>query len=150
MNDKSKHYTSSQTYTDMETGMTKQFTFIDHDIKKYHMYHESDEEREQRTIKTKEHLNNVIDEILQFPAIYAALPEDDIVKAYIFTEIISSEGEVKWEEKVLREVCIIDSEFAFNLKTRLLNHYIKPKYKNKEFTHEQIMSGKWKKYENRK
>ena len=143
---KSDYYTGAEGYTDLD-GQSKQFTYIDHDIKSKVSFHDDSPEAMEKVNKEiKTRLEEIIQEILQFPAIYAAYPEDDMLKAHLYNEIIDSTDGVKWDEKILREVCEIDREFAATLHNRLWKQYIKPDHQNEEPTHEEMMTGKWKEW----
>ena len=144
MDKKGNYYTSPDNYTDID-GNLKTFTYIDHDKKtSISMSTETEEEREERKKNHKTLLQQTIDEIIEFPAIYAAYPEDDMLKAHLFNEIINSEDGVKWDIPILKEICMIDRDFALLLRSRLWKQYIKPENIFKELTHEEFMEGKWK------
>lgn len=150
---KRKDYlTSYDTYTDRD-GNLKQFTVIDHDVKKPVGGRESKETKDRKKKELEELRKSIkssseekIDEILLFPPIYAAYPEDDFVQAHIFNEIISTDNGIAWDEKILREVCEIDKGFSHKLFGRVWKQYVKEEFQKEELSHEQMMKKEWEKW----
>lgn len=148
------YHTRETHYQDWE-GNWHPFSIVDHDKKtstaamqkgkSKATLEKEKEESTDRNNQLKSYNEEKIDEILQFPAVYSALPSDDFIQAHLFSEIISKEeGDVKWDNTILREICSIDREFTSKLHTRLWQHHIKPEYQKEELTHEDMMAGKWK------
>ena len=132
---KKDYYTSPDNYTDID-GNLKTFTYVDHDIKTKisTSIPETIEEKEKRIKEQKSILEETILEILEFPAIYSAYPEDDMLQAHLFNEIINSTNGITWDETILREVCRLNREFAYTLRRRLWKQYIKPEHIFKDIT----------------
>lgn len=131
------YHTRETHYQDWE-GNWHPFSVVDHDKKistarmgtKGKSKDTLEKEKEENTAvkqELKSYNEQKIDEILLYPAIYAALPTDDFVQAHLFSEIISKdEGEVKWDTLILREICSLDTQFTLKLHKRLEDHYKKP------------------------
>lgn len=131
-------------YTDLY-GHSKQFTYIDHDVKtKISTYAPTEEEkREQKAIEDKRRADR-IDEILSLPAVCAVQSEDPFIKQVLYEEfVVRSPQGIKWNEIVLRNACSIDDELARALHLRVWRKTVKEQYWFEEMSHEDIMAGKW-------
>lgn len=144
---KNKHNKKSQyvgdhggRYTDID-GMSKQFTYIDHDKKPTQStYIETGNAAE----TFKKMLNEGIDEILQFPAAAA------VWGAYgdQYEQLVerSVEGGITWRENLVREVLNINPDAFYTLHSRVWKNTVREQYWFEEMSHEDIMAGEWRKW----
>lgn len=89
---KSDHYTSAKNYTDLD-GMSKSFTFIDHDIKTSISTNTEIMDKEWQ----KKYKEQLVDQILTLPASICPTPFSDyVIRGAGITQIT-------WNDKMLRD-----------------------------------------------
>lgn len=123
-------------YTDID-GMSKQFTYIDHDKKTRISTFKDNSNQEEMDKQLKQWRDESIAEIL-------ALPPVNVAEDYAQFIIREREKGVIWDKDMVIEACLADSEFRRVLHMRLWRSTVKEKYWFEEMSHEDILAGKWK------
>ena len=142
-------------YTD-ENGMSRQFTYVDHDRKLSSRVSggESKEYKAQKKKKLedlkaqiKKRNDEKIEQILCLPAINAVMSHDDFVDAQLYEEFITRSADIgiTWNEEMVRSACTINHELCRNLHIRVWRYTVKPEFWNEDMSHEDILNGEWKK-----
>ena len=138
MDKKSDHYTSAETYRDLD-GNYKQFTFIDHDIKKYAMPITSISESELADLKrTRE---EAIEAILAMPAISLLRSGNTLAENYIIRD---QEKGIIWHEKAVKEALIINPDLIYLFSNTVWRNTVKEQNWFTELSNKEIIEGKWK------
>ena len=121
-------------------GQTKQFTYVDHDIKPSANIYVPDGTANKTF---REGLNRTIDAILALPAVSAA--RDPFERYEQFIERSMEKG-VSWRENVVREAININPDISYELFNQVWKRTVKEQYWFEEMSHEDILAGKWKKW----
>ena len=127
-------------YTD-ESGMSRQFTYIDHDKKtKIGLNSMSDSEFQSLKKNINTAIDREIDEILALPAVNISNNEG------LYDEFIIRDQEkgILWHESMVRDACRINDILRHNLHLRVWRNTVKEKNWFVEMSHEDILAGKWK------
>ena len=144
MDKKSQHVGNhGGAYTDMD-GMSRQFTYIDHDKKtSVGTSNLSDKERKALAKQVRQSIDETIEEIL-------SLPPNISNNWGLYTEFLVrnvEENRIEWHEEMVRNACRVNDELRHNLHLTVWRNTVKPQYwfeQDHKLTHEDIMAGKWK------
>ena len=122
-------------------GLSKQFTYIDHDKKtKISTYNE--EEKQQMEEQLKKWRDDTIAEILALPAVNAVKADADYE---ILIKRDPKQG-VIWNEDVVIEKCIDNPEYRRVLHILTWRNTVKERYWFEDMSHEDIVGKKWEKW----
>lgn len=128
-------------YTDID-GMSKQFTYIDHD-KKTKVSRATKENLEDLQIVMRTFAEMAIEEILAMPAVNAVRNPDGLYEEFITRD---PEKGITWNERVVKDACMINSTLRSNLWNQVWKASVKMQYWFEDMPHEDIIAGEWKKW----
>jgi hypothetical protein len=128
-----------------EYGHTKQFTYIDHDVKPTIRTTPPKSEAEIAEISAlvKQEAEKAIAEILQFPAISAIKNLNGEYEQFVLRD---EQNGITWREDMVREACMINSTLRHNLSLATWRGSVKFEHWWDDMSHEDIMAGKWKEW----
>lgn len=140
---KSQHYTSAEKYTDLE-GHSRQFTFVDHDIKSTLSSTPPMKESELEELRKfiSQSRINKIEEILALPAISFVKSKNTFAETFIER---NREKGVVWHEVAVRNL-ISNPPMLDAVHHCTWRYTIKEAYWFEEMSHEDILAGKWKEW----
>jgi hypothetical protein len=120
------------TYIDND-GQSKQFTYIDHDKKTKVAPSKPLSEDERASLKDslKQYEQNMIEEILAFPAVNAVRNPFGLYEEFV----IRSESGITWHEQMVREACSINDTLRRNLHTQLWRRTVKEQFWFEDMSH---------------
>lgn len=129
-------------YTDID-GMSKQFTYIDHDKKtKISTAHKGETLEELReSIKT--HAYKVIRAILSMPAVNVVRNPDGLYEEFVTRD---SEKGILWNETMVFDACSINPTLCYNMFNQVWKTSVKMQYWFEDMPYDDIIAGQWKKW----
>jgi len=127
-------------YTDID-GMSKQFTYVDHDKKTTISTHNEDTKEVKEALKS--HTDQVIEAILSLPAVNAVRNPDGLYEEFIIRD---KELGISWNEHVVRDALPLNSTLRYNLFNQVWKASVKMQYWNEDMSYEDIIKGEWMKW----
>jgi hypothetical protein len=142
MDKKSQHVGNhGGAYTDLD-GMSKQFTYIDHDKKSKISFNIGGKDFDKEKF-----FKDSADEILALPAVNAVRNTMGLYEEFILRD--QKDGKIKWNESRVREVCSTYKSF-FDIGRSLWlitwRTTVREAYWFVDISHEEILAGKWKEW----
>lgn len=135
-------------YVDLD-GMTKQFTYVDHDKKtKIHIPLTEEEKKELQDSIAKRKEETIL-EILAMPAVNVMSREDTLLDKNLYNEFVlrhKERKEIFWNEEFLRKACNLNEDLARTLHLRVWRNTVKEQYWFEDLSHEEMIAKKWKKW----
>lgn len=128
-------------YTDID-GMSKQFTYVDHDKKTKISTHKSESLEELR----KAHINHVgkqVTAMLALPAINVVRNQDGLFEEFIIRD---KDKGVIWNEDMVWDACTINSLLLHNMWIQVWKTSVKEQYWFEDISYDDIAKGEWKKW----
>ena len=127
-------------YTDID-GMSKQFTYVDHDKKTKISTHNKDTKEVKEALKS--HTQQVIEAILAMPAVNAVRNPDGLYEEFIQRD---SQTGITWNEHMVKDALPLNSVLCHNLFTQVWKATVKMQYWNEDMSYQDIINGEWKKW----
>jgi len=135
-------------YTD-ENGMSRQFTYVDHDRHTSRLKtRETEVEKKERERKASELHAEVkaaqirrVDEILALPAVAFAMSGNTYAEDCIIRDL---EKGIIWDETYVRNFLDIRSDMITPILNSCWKNTVKEQFWFDEMSHEDILAGKWK------
>lgn len=128
-------------YTDID-GMSKQFTYIDHD-KKTKISTSQGETLEQIREAMKDHTYKVIRAILSMPAVNVVRNPDGLYEEFVTR---SEEKGVAWNETMVFDACSINPILCYNMFNQVWKASVRMQYWFEDMPYTDILKGEWKKW----
>lgn len=129
-------------YTDID-GMSRQFTYVDHD-KKTKIASGKLAKDELSKIKQEliDYTERKIAQILALPAVNVHNP-DGLYEEFIIRDVDTRT--IKWHEEMVKNTCRINSVLMGNLFNTVWRNTVKEQNWFIDLSHEEILAGEWKK-----
>lgn len=128
-------------YTDID-GMSRQFTYVDHDKKsKIASGKLSEDELTKVKQELSDHTERKIAQILALPAVNIR-NNDGLYEEFIIRD--SEKGVIRWHEEMVKNTCRINSVLMNNLFLKVWRNTVREQFWFDDLTHEQILAGEWK------
>jgi hypothetical protein len=128
-------------YTDIN-GMSKQFTYIDHD-KKTKISTAKEENPEQIKRAIKDHTYKAIRAILSMPAVNVVRNPDDLYEEFVIRD---PEKGVIWNDTMVFDACSINDILRYNMFNQVWKATVKMQYWSEDMSYDDIIAGEWKKW----
>ena len=131
-------------YVDRD-GQTKQFTYIDHDIKPKvsSILDMSEEERKELRDTLNLYRDREIAQILALPAVSFLKSGNMFAEDYIIRDL---EKGIIWNEVFTKNALSINSDMRYTVHLSVWRNTVKEQYWFEDMSHEDILSGKWKEW----
>src|SRR5688572_26128315 len=127
-------------YTDID-GMSKQFTYIDHDKKTKVSTHKDKPGEAAKALK--EYSERLALEILALPAVNALKNSNGLYEEFVTRD---RENGISWNENSIKEVCSINWILGLGIFQDTWRRTVKEQYWYDEMPHVDILQGQWKKW----
>lgn len=129
------------TYTDLD-GQSKQFTYIDHDIKTKKSFSPplSDDEKSNLKEGVKEDLRIRIEAILSLPAVSLLKSKYSFAEDFVIRDV---EKGIIWNETYTKNTLSLNSDLAYSFYTLCWKNTVREQYWNEYLSDKDIISKKW-------
>lgn len=128
-------------YTDND-GMSRQFTYIDHD-KKTKISTDKLTGKEKKALDDwmLDYKKSTINAILAMPAV--SFRQSGNMFANDYTKIDTEKGEIVWDENVVRNALDINDDMRYVVFNATWKNTVAERHWFTELTHDEIIEGKW-------